>query len=486
MANSSGLITNLAWKFGERVSSQLVSLVVSIVLARILMPSDYGAIAMVTVFIALAQVFVEGGFSGALIQKKEADRLDFSTVFYFVLAFSLVIYVAIFFMAPYISLFYGKGYEVLTPVFRVLGIQIIIFGVNSVQQAYVSREMMFRKFFYATLAGTIVSAVIGLSMAYLGYGVWALVGQQLSMTIVNTITLFLVTRKLPVLSFSWQRLKQLLSYGIKLFASNVLITIYQELRALIIGKLYTPSDLAFYDKGKSFPSLVVTNINSSIGAVLFPKISKEQDDINQVKQTTRNSIRFSAFLMSPMMLGLAAVAEPFIRLLLTEKWVPCVPLLQIFCVVFLFQPIHTANMQAIKAIGRSDIYLWLEIIKKIVELIVLLLVMRIGVTAIVVSMAILTTLFTFVNAYPNARLINYSFGEQMKDIIPSIGGSLIMAACIYLISFLPLTDWSMLLIQIPLGAIIYIFLSKAFKIKEFKMAKDIAFDFIHKQKGHNS
>lgn len=483
MEESKGLLNNLAWKFAERVSTQLVSFVVSIVLARILMPSDYGAIAMVMVFITLAQVFVEGGFSGALIQKKEADKLDFSTVLYFVLFFSIILYIVIYIAAPYISNYYGKDYVILTPVFRVLGIQIIIYGANSVQQAYVSREMMFRKFFYSTLAGTVSSAIVGLVMAYLGYGVWALVGQQLTMTVVNTFTLFLITRKLPMLAFSWCRLKSLLSYGIKLFASNVLIAFYQELRALIIGKLYSSSDLAYYDKGRSFPYLIVANINSSIGAVLFPKISKEQDDIFRVKQTTRNSIRFSAYFMSPLMLGLAAVAEPFIRILLTEKWIPCVPLLQIFCIVYLFQPIHTANMQAIKAIGRSDIYLWLEVIKKIIEIVVLLLVMRMGVIAIVVSMAVLTTLFTFVNAYPNAKLIHYPFNEQMKDIIPPIGIALVMFCSISLFSYLSLADWIILLLQVSTGAAIYILLSRLFKIKEYDITKDIIFSFITKMKG---
>ena len=485
MANSKGLLNNLAWKFSERVASQLVSFVVSIVLARLLMPSDYGAIAMVMVFITLAQVLVDGGFSGALIQKKNADKLDFSTVLYFVLAVSIVIYVIIWFSAPYISDFYGDGYEILTPVFRVLGIQVIIYGVNSVQQAYVSREMMFKKFFYATLVGTIISAIIGLLMAYAGYGVWALVWQQLSLNIVNTLTLFLITRKLPVPAFSFNRLKSLLSYGIKLFAANVLVAFYQELRALIIGKLYFSSDLAYYEKGRSFPNLVVANINSSIGAVLFPKISQQQDDLASVKQTTRNSIRFSSFLMCPLMLGLAAVAEPFIRLLLTEKWVPCVPLLQIFCVVYLFQPIHTANMQAIKAVGRSDIFLWLEIIKKVIELVVLLAVMRISVNAIVVSMAVLTTLFTFVNAYPNTKTLKYSFSEQMKDILPPLTISLIMATVVYLIGLVQISDIALLCIQIPVGAALYILMSKIVKVPEYKMVKEIVVGNISKFKKSN-
>lgn len=468
MAESKGLINNLAWKFAERVASQLVSLVVSIVLARILMPSDYGAIAMVTVFIVLAQVLVDGGFSGALIQKKNADKLDFSSVFYFVLVLSFLLYIILFISAPYISTFYGDGYEILTSVLRVLGIQIVIFGVNSVQQAYVSREMMFRKFFFSTLIGTIVSAIVGLTMAYLNYGVWALVGQQLTMSVVNTFTLFLITRKLPALSFSWFRLKGLLGFGVKIFGANVLIAVYQELRALIIGKLYSSSDLAYFDKGKMFPSLLVTNINSSIGAVLFPKISQEQDDLSRVKQTTRNSIRFSSYYLSPMMLGLAAISEPLIRLLLTEKWLPCVPLMQVFCFAYLFMPIHTANMQAIKAIGRSGIFLTLEIVKKIIELVTLLLVMRKGVMAIAINMAVLNLCFTFVNAYPNVKLLGYTVKEQISDVFSNFFMAGIMATAVFMVTKLPFGDLLVLIIGLLTGLFLYVGMSILFNNNEYE------------------
>lgn len=467
MAESKGLLNNLFWKFSERIASQLVSLVVSIILARLLMPSDYGAIAMVTVFITLAQVLVEGGFSGALIQKKNADRLDFSSVFYFVLAISILLYVILFILAPFISEFYGEGYEVLTLVFRVLGVQVIIFGINSVQQAYVSREMMFRKFFYSTLVGTIVSAAVGLIMAYRGYGIWALVAQQLTMSVVNTLALFFVTRKLPSLAFSWIRLKSLIKYGINLFGANLLIAFYQELRSLVIGKLYSAADLAFFDKGKVFPNLIVTNVNSSIGAVLFPKISQQQDNLSQVKQTTRYSIRFSSYIMSPLMLGLAAVAEPFIRLLLTEKWIPCVPLLRVLCVCFMFMPIHTANIQATKAIGRSDIVLKLEIIKKSIELVSLLLVMRISVMAIAINMAVLNFVFIFINVFPNIKWLGYSFKEQMSDILLNLLVSFIMACIVFFIVSCPMNDWLRLIIGVLVGVSFYVGVSMVSKNKEF-------------------
>ncbi len=467
-------LKNLVWKFMERISAQLVQLVVSIILARILSPSDYGAVAMVTIFIMFANVLVEGGFGSALIQKKDADDIDFSTVLYFSIGFSLVLYVSLYFAAPAISLFYGNEYYILTPVLRVLGIQIIINAVNSVQQAYVQRQMMFKNFFWATLIGTIFSAIIGLYMAYSGYGIWAIVGQQLTASIINTITLYIVTRKLPILAFSFDRLKVLFNYGIKLLGANLLVTGYQEIRALIIGKLYTAQDLAFFDRGKQFPSLIVTNINSSIGAVLFPKMAKEQDSIEQIKNTTRYSIRFSSYIMSPIMLGLASVSEPFVRIVLTEKWIGCVPLMQWFCLVFLFMPIHTANMQALKAIGRSDTFLRLELVKKTIELLSLFMVVWISVDAIIINMAILTTLFTAVNAYPNRKLLNYSYAEQIKDILPSVAMSLIMFVIILGFNYFFIwEDWITLIADTILGVGIYIGLSIITNNNEYKYIRNI-------------
>lgn len=462
-------LTNLSWKFAERIASQLVSFVVSIVLARILEPSDYGSIAMVMIFVTLSNVFVEGGFSSALIQKKDADKLDFSTVFYFSIVFSIFLYVILFFVAPYISRFYGDGYEILTPVLRVIGLQIIVYGANSVQQAYVSKKMMFKKFFWATLIGTIVSACIGLAMAYWGFGIWSLVGQQMAMVITNTIVLYLVTRKLPGLMFSFQRLKGLFSYGAKILGASLLVSFFLDLRSLIIGKLYSAKDLAFFDRGRQFPNLIVTNINSSVGSVLFPQMSQEQDDKIRVKQLCRNSIRFSSFVMMPLMMGMAVCAEPLIRVLLTDKWIESVPFLRLFCIIYMFYPIHTANMQAIKAIGKSGTFLMQEIIKKLLELISLLLVMKISVMAIAINMAVLTTLFTFINAYPNIKFLDYSFKEQMNDMLPSLLLSTIMAILVYGIGLiLPISDLGVLIVQVLFGIAFYSTLSYLTNNPEFK------------------
>ena len=275
-------------------------------------------------------------------------------------------------------------------------------------------------------------------------------------------------KKMPLLAFSLARLRSMLGFGTKVLSTKLLITGFEELRALIIGKLYSSNDLAYYDKGRQFPQVIVANINTSISAVLFPKMSSEQDNVERIKQTTRNSIRFSSYIMAPMMMGLAAVATPFVRLVLTDKWLPCVPLLQLSCIFYLFQPIHTANMQAIKAMGRGDIYFKLEVIKKAIELVVLFAVMWISVDAIVISMAVLAALFTVVNAWPNRELISYSFTEQMADILPSLLMAMTMAVCVYLIGYLPLGLLTMLVLQVLAGAIVYIVLSAVTRNEEFQ------------------
>lgn len=470
----SSTLHSFLWKFAERCSVQIVSLVINIILARILTPDDYGIVAMAVIFINLSYVIVDGGFNSALIQKKNADVLDFSSVFYFTLLFSIILYLAVFFCAPFISDFYNNKYPQLTSVIRILGIQIIIFGVNSIQIAYVSRKMMFKNLFWSSLIGTIISAIVGILMACTGCGVWAIVTQQLVCISINTLILYSITKRHPKLAFSYTRIKQLLNYGIKLFGANLLITLFQELRAIIIGKIYSAKQLALFDRGRQFPSIIINNINTSIGAVLFPVLSKHQEDLTEIKSLTRKSIRFSAFALSPLMLFMASCAEPLIRLVLTDKWLGCVPLLQWFCIIYLFQPIHTANLQALKAIGRSDICLKLEFIKKSIEICTLLLIMRISVTAIVVNMAVLTILFTFINAYPNKKILNYNYSNQFSDIFPYILFAFI--SCIpgkLILSFLSVGDILSILIQFSVGSISYFILLSMIKNVELSYLKNL-------------
>ena len=318
MDNRKKVFSNLIWRFMERGGSQAVSFVVSIVLARLLEPELYGSIALVLVITSILQVFVDSGMATALIQKKDTDDLDFSSVFYFNLAFCLLLYAGLFLAAPLIGRFYGD--LSLVPVIRVLGMTIVVSGVKNVQQAYVAKTMQFRRFFFATLGGTLFSAAVGISMAYMGYGIWALVMQQLLNAAVNTAILWLTVGWKPQRCFSFRRLKALVAYGWKILVSALLDTVYLKLYQVVVGLKYTSSDLAFYNKGDQYPNLLVENINSSIDSVLLPVLSAEQDQREHVREMTRRAVKTSTYIMFPMMAGLALCAEPFVRLLLTDKW----------------------------------------------------------------------------------------------------------------------------------------------------------------------
>lgn len=459
------VFSNFIWRFAERCGAQLVSFIVSVVLARILVPDLYGTIALVTVFINILQVFIDSGLASALIQKKDADNLDFSTVFYTNIVFCFVIYLVLFFSAPLIGIFYNNSS--LVSIVRVLGLTLVISGVKNVQQAYVSRNMLFRKFFFSTLGGTIAAAIVGIAMALKGYGIWALVTQQLLNATVDTIILWITVKWRPQFVFSLERLKGLFSYGWKLLVSGLLDTVYNSLRQLIIGKMYTAADLAFYNKGDQLPNIIVININSSIDSVLLPVMSKEQEDKVQVKNMTRRSIKISTYIMAPLMVGLAFTSNNVIVLLLTEKWVACIPYLSIFCISYMFYPIHTANLNAIKAMGRSDIFLKLEILKKIVGLTLLLATMRFGVMAMAYSLLVSSVLCQIINSWPNKKLLDYGYIEQLKDIIPNIIMAVVMGVCVYFVPTILDSVFLTLVVQVMLGAGIYVLESMVTKNDSF-------------------
>ncbi len=456
-------ISGLAWRYAERFGAQGIQFIVSIVLARLLTPADYGIIGLITVFIAIAQVFAQSGLGQALVQRKNADNTDFSTVFFFSIVFSIVLYAAVFLCAPIIARFYAMPQ--LTPVVRVLGLSIIIAAVNSVQQAYVQRTMQFRRFFWATLGGTIVSAFAGIGIAYKGGGVWALVAQQLINQIIDTIILWLTVKWRPNFVFSIRRMRELFSYGWKLLCSSIIDTIYNNIYSLVIGKFYSESDLGYYNRGKQFPFFVVININSAIDSVLFPVLSGAQDNKKQLKNMVRRSIVTSTFLIFPCMAGLAAVAKPLTVFLLTEKWLPAVPYIQFCCFTYAFWPVHTANLQAIKAVGRSDIFLILEILKKIIGIVTLVIMLPHGLYAMMIGNCITTPIGLFLNAAPNKRLLGYSYIEQIKDILPSMLLSLFMCGIVLSVNLLGLGSLITMIIQIVLGVVIYAAGAKLFKFE---------------------
>jgi len=480
MDKKQSVITNFIWRLMERGGTYVMNFIVSVILARLLEPSLYGSIALVTAITAILQVFVDSGMANSLIQKKDTDDLDYSSVFYFNLVFCLVLYVGLFLAAPMIGRIYHD--MSLVPVVRVLGLTIVVSGVKNVQQAYVAKTMQFRRFFFATLGGTIFSAVVGIALAYLGKGVWALVFQQLLNVTVNTAILWLTVGWRPKPIFSWERLKVLISYGWKLLVSQLLDTAYLKLYQFIIGLRYSTADLAYYNKGDQFPNLIMENTNASLDSVLLPVLSSEQDDKTRVREMTRRAIRVSTYVLMPLMAGLAVCAEPVVRLLLTEKWLPCVPYMQIFCVYYAFWPLHTANLNAIKATGHSGIFLYLEIIKKVLETAVLLVTMRYGVMAITWGLLFSGFASVVINAWPNRRLLNYTILQQLRDAMPAMLLSVVMALVIYPVTKTGLHDLVKLIIMVPAGAAVYVAGSVLFKVESFRYILEIAQKLLHRGK----
>lgn len=460
------VFSGLFWKFGERIGAQAVSFLVSMILARLLMPSDYGVIALITIFIDIANVFVSSGFGSALVQKKDADEVDFSSVFYFSIGMSWVLYGIVFLAAPAIAGFYGK--DILIPVLRVMALKLPLAGVNSVQQAYVQKNMLFKRFFFSTLIGTVGSAVVGIAMAYLGFGPWALVAQYLFNSTVDTLVLWVTVKWRPVLAFSAERMKTLFSFGWKMLCSELIHTSYGQIRSLIIGKVYTDKDLAFYNQGGKLPGILVTNINSSVSSVLFPAMTQKQDNEEKLKEMVRLSIRISSYIMWPLMTGLLVVSEPVVKLIFTDKWLFCVPYMQIACIQFALEPVQTANVQAVKAMGKGRTFLIMEIVKKAFGIVMIVAVMYQGVMAIALTAMVVTFFAALVNSTPNRKYLGYTYREQLADLLPSVCLAAVMGVFVYLVSCLPVALVPRLCIQVAAGIASYVLLSVIFRVSQFK------------------
>ena len=460
----SKIVSGMVWRFGEKITAQAVSFVVSVKLARILVPDDYGVVAIVSIFIAIAEVFVTSGLGTALIQKKEATQLDFSTLFWCNLALSLVMYAAIFLSAPLIADFYAM--PILTPVLRVLGIRIPIIAVNSIQNAYVSRHMDFKKFFFATIIGTIISAVVGIYMAVHGYGVWALVAQVLVNSVIDTIVLFIMIDWRPTLEFSAEAVKPLVVYGWKILATDLLGTIFNQINGFVIGKKYTSADLAHYTKGKTFPDLININICSTLSAVLFPAMSLSAD-IEELKAIRRKSLKVMEYVMFPMMLGLIAVADKMIIVLLRDNWIPAIPYVRIASLGAMLGVLGSTLIQEKKAIGRSDMTLKMELIKKPIFLVILIIAMHFGVKAIAYTLVINEIIAFCFNVYPVRKYIGFDFRMHLMDAFSSLWMALIMFAAVYAIGLVISNNLVALIVQIVLGIAIYVGLSYISKNDSF-------------------
>lgn len=463
----------MVWKLLERFGVQGTNFILQIILARLLAPDYYGILSLLLIFISLSNVFVQQGFSTSLIQNKEVKDEDYSTVFWISESIALGLFVILFFCAPMIARFYEME-DIIWP-FRILSILLFPGALQSVQLAKVSREMDFRKLFFSNILAVVVSGVIGIILAYFNYGIWALVIQTLLNVFISSVVLWFSVSWHPAFVCNMQRAKELFSYGWKLLVSALIDTLYQDIRSLVIGKKYDSATLGYDTRGKQFPQFIINAINGTVQSVMLPAMSAKQDDRTAVKELMRESIMLSAYIIFPMMAGLAGVAAPLIEILLTDRWLPCVPYLQIYCFSFAFWPVQTCNLQAINAVGRSDIYLKLEVIKKSIVIITLVIAVVCFDTPIAIAMTGIfnTIICCFVNAYPNKKLINYSYVEQMRDMLPSVILSMVMFCGVLLVGKIDCGIWAKLFLQIICGVVFYIGGSGLFKIQAFQRVVDL-------------
>lgn len=476
--NDVTVVKNLFWKLAEKWGIQIASLIVSVILSRLLDPKDFGEVSLAMVFVNVFSIFVDLGLGSSLIQKKDADDLDFSTVFITNIVICLLLYSLLFVSAPLFASFYNV--DKLTNIIRVSGLVIIISALKNVQHSYIAKQMMFRKFFFASLGGTIVASIVGVVLAFTGFGVWSLIIMDVTDCLVDTIIIWFSIKWRPKFMFSFNRLKSLFNFSIKLSLSSIIDTVYNKLQQLVLGKYYSTEDLAYYDKGENIPLKLTTSIDGAINTVLFSVLSKEQSDKERVKSITKKAITTNIYILTPVLFGIAAVADSMISVLFTDKWLFCIPYIRIFCIKHVFRPIHTVNLNAIKSIGRSDIFLKLEIYKKIIGLIVLVVTATISPMAMAYGTLLMCFVSQLINSYPNKKLIDYGYFEQIKDIAPFMVLGVVMALAVYSVQLMRLSALFTLIIQIFIGAIIYIGCSYVFKFGPFFYILDLIKQLLHR------
>lgn len=476
------MIRALFWKLMERFGVQGIQFVLQLILARLLVPEYYGMLSMMLIFVNLANVFTQRGFNTALIQNKDVTEEDYSSVFWVTLGIALVMYAVIFFSAPAIAAFYDMQ-ELVTPL-RVLALTLLPGAMNSIQLAKVSRELDFKKVFYSSVGGILIAGMAGVTVAFLGGGLWALVVQNILNSTTACIVMLVTVKWRPRWVCNMKRVAELFRFGWKLLVSGLLDTLFMDLNSLVIGKKYDSGTLGYYNRGAQFPQFIINAVNGAIQSVMLPAMSAQQDDTKRVKDMMRTSMSMSAYIIFPMMAGLAAVATPLISLMLTDKWLPCVPYMQVYCFCLAFYPVHSCNLQAMNAMGRSDLFLKLEIIKKIYGIVVLAIAVFCFDTPLAIAMSglVMTGIGWFVNALPNKRLIGYNFREQLADLVPMLLMSLLMCGCVLLTgsgcAMMGLADILILTIQVLVGVAVYLMLSAVLKPFPYRMAIDLILGYL--------
>lgn len=479
-------VSGFFWSALEKVGAQGVSLIVGIILARILCPDDYSVVSIVTIFFAFCNVFITSGLSTALLQKKEIDEIDVASVFYANLIIAFFLYTIIFICAPFISNLYEK--PILIPVMRVMGITFFINMIKSVATTLIARKMQFKKFFLATLIGTVISAIIGISMAKLGFGCWSLIAQQMTNITIDTVILVCVSKLKLVKKFSIKRLKPLVTYSWKLLLGSFTWALFGQIKPLIVGIKFSPVDLAYYNKGETYPRLITTSFEGTLSDVFVPSIRTFQDDLEKVKNFFSRYNGISSYIVFPAMLGLFAVSDNFVNVILTEKWMDAVPFLRVFCIYYILESLSIGVIQTLKGIGRTDVVLKIDIFKQVIQVIVIVAFLVFSSTPLIFSFSTVCCMVIsfIVGIIVMHKLIDYKFKLFFRDFLPNLIISVIMMILVLLVGRIIENSVIALIVQCVVGIISYLALSIVFKNPNFKYAIDIVKQRVNKNKEPNN
>ncbi len=456
----------LAWSFLEAAAQRGVQFAVGVVLARLLFPEQFGLIGMLAIFMAVAQAFLDSGFGAALIQKAKITQTDICSIFYFNIAVGLAAAGLLCVIAPWVAAFYHQ--PILTPLTRALSLTIVINSFGLIQDTILIKDINFKTYTKVSVIAGVSSGVIGIGLAASGFGVWSLAIQQISSAFFRTVFLWLYNPWRPTLVFSFTALREMFGFGSRLLVSGLLNQFFENIYLLVIGKLFSASDLGFFTRAKTLNDLPTLTLSGMVARVTFPVFSAIQDDRARLKRGLKKALSMLVMLNFPMMVGLSVIAHPLVILLLTEKWTPCVPYLQLLCAVGLLFPLHMMNLNVLQALGRSDLFLRLEIIKKILIVVNIGITWRWGISAMIAGIVVNSVISFFLNSYYNGSLIHYGPGEQLRDLFPYLAASFLMGSTVYAVGLLHFPRyWSQLLAQIAAGMIAYGCLCRVFRLKAF-------------------
>jgi len=473
-------VKGVGWSFADNIANQGITFLVGLVLARLITPEEYGLIGIILIFVAVFDSIVNCGFSNALIRKNDANDTDYNTVFIVNMVLSVVLFVVFFFSARFIADFFGQS--LLEPLTQVMGGIVIIHAFAIIQRTVLVKRIDFKTQTKASVISSVTSGVIGITMAFYGYGVWSLVGQQLSRALLNTACLWIYSRWWPKLQFSWSSFRELFSFGWKLLVSSLIDTVWKEIYQVVIGKCYAPATLGQYTRAHQFGSIFSSNLNTVIQRVSYPVLSSLQNDKERMKEGYRRVIKVTMLVTFVLMLGLAAVSKPMIQVLVGDQWLVAAKFLPIICLQMMLYPLHSLNLNMLQVQGRSDLFLKLEIIKKCVAVIPISLGIFVGIYWMIWG-SVFTGMFGYyLNSYYSGKFLNYSILTQIKDILPSFGIAVMMAMVTYAISLLPLSPFILLPVQIIAGAVVTLALCEHFKRPEYLEIKSMALSVLRKIK----